>query len=77
MTGAERPFYCTTFCNFAHYLDTGRPIAHECYVIPPAALKIEREQGAAAALESDAWRKFYADKGRTVIGRRASTSRAT
>lgn len=33
--------YVTTFCNFPHRLRDGRPIGHECYVIPPAALRAE------------------------------------
>lgn len=37
-------FYVTTFCNFAHNLKTGRPIKHECFIIPPKLLKIEMEQ---------------------------------
>lgn len=41
MTRAPRQICCTSFCNFAHYVDTGRPIDHECYVIPPAALEAE------------------------------------
>ena len=34
-------FYVTTFCNFAHNVKTGRPLGHECYVLPPAALRAE------------------------------------
>lgn len=34
-------FYVTSFCNFAHDTKTGRPIGHECYIIPPSALKLE------------------------------------
>ena len=34
--------YVTTFCNFAHDTKTGRPIAHECYILPPKALAAER-----------------------------------
>ncbi len=37
-------FYVTTFCNRAHQLSDGKPIAHECYVIPPRLLKAEREE---------------------------------
>lgn len=40
---AHAPFYVSTYCNKAHNLKTGRPIEHECYVIPPAALQAERE----------------------------------
>jgi hypothetical protein len=38
---AGRGIYCTSFCNFGHYTDTGRPIGHECYVIPPKLLELE------------------------------------
>jgi hypothetical protein len=37
----KRAIYCTTYCNFGHYVDNGRPVKHECRVIPPAALKAE------------------------------------
>lgn len=37
--------YCTSFCNFGHSTKTGRPIGHECYIIPPSMLKIEMEGG--------------------------------
>lgn len=30
----------TTFCNRAHRPD-GRPVGHECFVLPKAALKLE------------------------------------
>lgn len=34
--------YASTFCNHGHVMASGRPIAHECYYIPPAALRLER-----------------------------------
>jgi hypothetical protein len=34
--------YCTTYCNFGHRLSDGKPVAHECYVLPPRALEAER-----------------------------------
>jgi len=34
--------YVTTFCNRAHDIETGRPVGHECYVLPPAAISAER-----------------------------------
>lgn len=34
--------YCTTYCNHGHVLDNGKPVNHECYVLPPAALAAER-----------------------------------
>ena len=33
--------YCTTYCNKAHRLVDGKPIGHECTILPPAALKAE------------------------------------
>lgn len=34
--------YCTTFCNFGHRLSDGKPVGHECYVLPTEALHAER-----------------------------------
>ena len=58
--------YCTSFCNHSHHLSNGRPIGHECYVIPPALLRAERDLGAEAALV--VWSPWYARKGPTVRG---------
>lgn len=33
--------YVTTFCNFAHRMEDGKPVEHECYILPPAALEAE------------------------------------
>ena len=33
--------YCTTYCNFGHDVETGEPVDHECYPIPPEALEAE------------------------------------
>jgi hypothetical protein len=41
-SGSEPKIYCTSYCNFGHNMKTGRPIGHECRVIPPAALRAER-----------------------------------
>lgn len=35
--------YLTSFCNRLHCMRTGRPIEHECFLLPPAALRAERE----------------------------------
>lgn len=43
--------YCTTFCNFAHNVKTGRPVGHECRIIPPAALRAEIDGDYAKAIE--------------------------
>lgn len=35
--------YCTTYCNRGHELATGIPVGHECFILPPEALRLERE----------------------------------
>lgn len=34
-------FYVSTYCNHPHNIKTGKPIRHECRIIPPAALRAE------------------------------------
>jgi hypothetical protein len=34
--------YTTTYCNRGHRLSDGKPVAHECHVLPPKALAAER-----------------------------------
>lgn len=36
-----RNVYCTTYCNHGHEVDTGKPVDHDCYVLPPEALAAE------------------------------------
>lgn len=43
--------YCTSFCNQAHRMHDGKPVAHECYIIPPAALTAERDGNTQLAIE--------------------------
>jgi hypothetical protein len=45
------PSYVTTYCNHAHRLSDGKPIDHNCYVLPPAALQLERDGKFAEAIE--------------------------
>lgn len=45
----HRDIYATTFCNMGHDAKTGRPVRHECYILPPAAIKAEREDNFAEA----------------------------
>ena len=33
--------YLTSYCNKGHDMETGRPVNHECVVIPPDALEAE------------------------------------
>lgn len=42
--------YVSTYCNHAHRMADGKPIKHECYVLPPLALKLEREGDIAGAI---------------------------
>jgi hypothetical protein len=35
--------YATTYCNKGHRISDGMPVNHECYVLPPAALRAERD----------------------------------
>lgn len=34
-------YYCTSYCNHPHRVRDGYPIGHECYILPPAALRAE------------------------------------
>jgi hypothetical protein len=56
--------YCTTFCNFAHDLKTGRPVGHECYILPPKDLRREMD-----AKDGDDLTSLYTKKGPIVRGR--------
>ena len=44
-------FYVSTYCNFAHSLDDGEPIDHECIHIPVEALEAERNGDFDRAIE--------------------------
>jgi hypothetical protein len=35
--------YMSTYCNKGHRLVDGKPVDHECVIIPPKALQAERE----------------------------------
>ena len=35
--------YCTSFCNHGHRMSDGKPVAHECYILPTEALHAERD----------------------------------
>lgn len=50
--------YCTTFCKHAHRLSDGKPIGHECYVLPTAALHAELAGKVGLAVEElSKWKK--------------------
>ena len=35
--------YCSTYCNQAHRVSDGKPIGHECRILPVKALHAEME----------------------------------
>ena len=35
--------YCTSFCNRGHRLSDGKPVSHECAILPVQALTLERD----------------------------------
>lgn len=43
--------YCTSYCNKGHRLSDGKPVEHECRIIPPAALRAEMEGRFEEAIE--------------------------
>jgi len=38
----EPHIYCTSYCNKGHRLHDGKPVGHECHVLPSKALASER-----------------------------------
>ena len=56
--------YCTSFCNHGHRLEDGKPVDHECYVLPTEALIAERQglYGRALAI-MEQWKKKRPHKG--------------
>lgn len=46
-----RDVFCTSYCNHGHDLRTGKPVGHECYVLSPNALRVERNGDVDAAIE--------------------------
>lgn len=44
-------FYITTYCNHAHRTSDGKPIDHECYILPASALAAERDDRISDAAE--------------------------
>ena len=61
----DKGFYVTSFCNFAHRLKDGKPLNHECYVIPPLLLRLEM---ADHELQRDEWHRWSRVNGRRFHG---------
>lgn len=69
LQGGDTPIFTTSFCNQGHYLKTGRPVDHECYILPPAMLEAERAGNTDLA---NSLLQAALSKGRTTVrGRRA------
>jgi hypothetical protein len=56
--------YQTTYCNRLHRLSDGKPIRHECYVMPTEALHAEKAGDIPRAnVVMSGWKKKRAHKG--------------
>lgn len=44
-------YYVTTYCNKAHRVSDGKPVSHECHIIPPEALQAEIDDNYQRAIE--------------------------
>lgn len=44
-------FFLTSYCNQYHRVSDGKPLNHECYILPPAALRAEWDENYEKAQE--------------------------
>src|SRR5512147_186638 len=78
----EPETWCSTYCNRGHKMATGRPVGHECYIIPPRLLRLERDaMGSDASPEeraesAAAWLAWSKTERRTVRPRAPKRTRA-
>lgn len=47
----KNEIYTTTYCNKGHRVKDGKPVKHECRVIPPEALQLEMQGDYKGAIE--------------------------
>ena len=60
----EKRFYVTTFCNKPHCVNTGKPVNHECHVLPIAMMRAEVQGDMTKAQEAlSTWGKGPIHKG--------------
>ena len=60
----KRPTYVPSFCNKHHRLEDGKPIKHECFVLPTEYLCAEKSGNRERAKEVlDGWKKRKPHKG--------------
>jgi hypothetical protein len=64
----EEKFFVTTFCAQPHSLNDGKPLRHECYIIPPKLLKMERDSESPAEWDEcrTAWAKWREKSDRRI-----------
>lgn len=56
--------YCSSFCNQAHRLSDGKPLDHECFVLPTEMLYAERDGDYIKASQIlTSWKKRRVHKG--------------
>lgn len=54
----KRSFFRTTYCNKWHRLSDGKPVNHECYILPTPALHAEKAGNVSLAVDLlAAWKK--------------------
>jgi hypothetical protein len=44
-------YYASTYCNKTHRMSDGKPVEHNCYILPPSALRLEYDGDYEAAIE--------------------------
>lgn len=52
MSTTKTDVWCTSYCNRGHRLHDGKPVEHECYILPPKALELERAGDTRAAIDA-------------------------
>jgi hypothetical protein len=56
--------YLTSFCNHRHRLSDGKPVEHECFILPTEALHAERAGDTEKATEIlSGWKKRRTHRG--------------
>lgn len=62
--------YLSSYCNHGHRLSDGKPVNHECRIIPPKALELERDgeiEQAIEILDNTAWHNHTGIKIKELI----------
>ena len=63
----KHEIYCTSFSNHGHRLSDGKPVNHECYILPTEALHAEKSGNTDKAVNVlSAWKNRRAHSGLKV-----------